>query len=207
MRKKFKKRKYYRLNHNILAPRLRVLDQEGKQIGILTKSEGLKLAGENEVDLVEVAPKASPPVCKLIDFKKFLYQQKKKERGKKEGRTELKEIRLRPFIGNHDYQTRLSQAKEFLQEGSAIRIRVRFFGREIAKKEFGFEIIKRFSKDLEESAATEREPQLKGRSLMATLVPKKQHGKNKKETRPPNGQAKSKKQENRAKEIPDHQDR
>ena len=193
MRKRFK-RKFYRLNWNINAPRLRVINEEGKQIGILTKEEALKLAREKEIDLVEVAPQASPPVCKLIDFKKFLYQQKKKERGKREGKSELKEIRLRPFIGEHDYKTRLSQAREFLKDGNKLRIRIRFFGREITRKKLGLKIISQFLKDLEEVAKTEREPQFKGNSLIVSLVPKKQHGKKEKE-------AKSKNQENSPKEV------
>ena len=193
MRKRFK-RKFYRLNWNINAPRLRVINEEGKQIGILTKEEALKLAREKEIDLVEVAPQASPPVCKLIDFKKFLYQQKKKERGKREGKSELKEIRLRPFIGEHDYKTRLSQAREFLKDGNKLRIRIRFFGREITRKRLGLKIISQFLKDLEEVAKTEREPQFKGNSLIVSLVPKKQHGKKEKE-------AKSKNQENSPKEV------
>lgn len=177
MRKKFK-RKFYRLNWNITAPELRVIDQKGKQVGILRKDEALRLAQEKEIDLVEVAPNASPPVCKLIDFKKFLYLEKKKERAQKKGggRKGIKEIRLRPFIGDHDYQFRLNQAKEFLSDADKVRIRVQFFGREIAKKKFGFEIINRLIGDLGEVVKVEKEPHFIGRNLIVQLAPDKKHG-------------------------------
>lgn len=180
MRKRLK-RKFYRLNWNISAPKVRVIDERGKQIGILTKDKALKLARENEIDLVEVAPQSCPPVCKLIDFRKFLYQQKKKEKRKKEGKTELKEIRLRPFIGEHDYNIRLHQARSFLKEGRQVRIRIQFSGREITRKEFGVKLISRFLKDLEGAAKMEREPQFRGRNLIVLFNPNKSHGKKKEE--------------------------
>ena len=203
MRRKFKKkfkRKYYRLNWNIKAPKLRVIDKEGKQVGVLTKDEALKLAKEQEIDLIEIAPKASPPVCKLIDFKKFLYLEKKKEREKKKGSKKgVKEIRLRPFIADHDYRVRLEQTREFLSNGEKIRVRVRFFGREIAKKKFGFDIINRLLKDLGEGATLEREPRFIGKTLVAQLAPEKNYGKNKKK--------KSQDQKDRSKTIQNNQDR
>jgi len=211
LRKKFKrkfKRKFYRLNWNINAPKLRVIDKEGKQIGVLTKDEALNLAREKQIDLVEIAPKASPPVCKLIDFKKFLYLEKKKEREKKKGSKKgIKEIRLRPFIGDHDYQFRLNQTKDFLNGNEKVRIRVRFFGREIAKKRFGFEIIDRLLKDLGEGVIVEREPRFIGRTLVAQLTPDKNYGKKTKKARPPARQAESQNQENSQKEVQDNQNR
>ena len=202
MRKKFKrkfKRKFYRLNWNIIAPKLRVIDKEGKQIGILTKDEALKLAREQQIDLIEIAPRASPPVCKLIDFRKFLYLEKKKEREQRKGvkGKGIKEIRLRPFIGDHDYQVRLNQTKDFLKQGEKVRIRVRFFGREIAKKKFGFEIINRLLKDLGENVSLEREPRFIGKTLVAQLALDKNYGK----------KAKSKDKENSQKEVQNNQDR
>lgn len=204
MRRKFKqkfKRKYYRLNWNINAPKLRVIDKEGKQVGVLTKDEALKLAKEQEIDLIEIAPKASPPVCKLIDFKKFLYLEKKKERDKKKGNKKgTKEIRIRPFIAKHDYEVRLAQTKEFLSDGEKIRVRVRFFGREIAKKKFGFDIIDRLLKDLGEGVNVEREPRFVGKTLVAQLAPEKNYGKKTKKT-------KSQDQKDRPKTIQNNQNR
>jgi len=212
LRRKFKrkfKRKFYRLNWNIIAPKLRVINKEGKQIGILTKDEALKLAREQETDLVEIAPGASPPVCKLIDFRKFLYLEKKKEKEQKKGAKGkgIKEIRLRPFIGDHDYQVRLNQAKDFLKQGEKLRVRVRFFGREIAKKKFGFEIINRLLKDLGESVSLEREPRFIGKTLVAQLAPDKNYGKKTKEARQTARQAKSKDKENSSKKVQNNKDR
>ena len=204
MRKKFKikfKRKFYRLNWNINAPKLRVIGKEGKQVGVLTKDEALNLAREKQIDLVEIAPKASPPVCKLIDFKKFLYLEKKKEREKRKGSKKgIKEIRLRPFIGDHDYQFRLNQTKEFLSSNEKVRIRVRFFGREIAKKKFGFEIINRLLKDLGERVIVEKEPRFIGKTLVAQLAPDKNYGKKTKKSQ-------SQDKKNRSKTIQNNQDR
>lgn len=177
MRKKFK-RKFYRINQYIQAPKVRLIERNGSQIGILTKEKALELAKKKKTDLVEVASQTQPPVCKLIDFKKFLYLEKKKKREqrKKTKSQETKEIRLRPFIGDHDYQVRLNQAKEFLIDGEKIRIRVRFFGREIAKKKFGFEIIERLVKDLGEIVKIEREPHFIGKHLIVQLAPNKKYG-------------------------------
>lgn len=171
MRKK-PKRKFYRLNLNISAPKVRVVDQKGKQIGIFLRQKALELAREKEVDLVEIAPRAYPPVCKLIDFRKFLYLEKKRERREKKGSKArgIKEIRLRPFIGDHDYRFRLDQAREFLKEGNKLRIRVPFFGREIAKKKFGFEIFNRLLKDLGEGVQVEREARFIGKTLVAQMA-------------------------------------
>ncbi|MFZ5845037.1 MAG: translation initiation factor IF-3, partial [Patescibacteria group bacterium] len=108
------KPKYYRLNYQIASPQLRLLDEEGKQIGVVSKIEALQKARELGIDVVEIAPHAKPPVAKLIDFKKFKYQEAKKERENRKSQKNvgIKEVRLRPFIGSHDFDTRLKQAKE-----------------------------------------------------------------------------------------------
>lgn len=194
MRKKFN-RKFYRLNWRITAPQLRVIDKEGKLVGIFSKEEAIRLAQEKEVDLVEIAPYASPPVCKLVEFKKFLYQEKKKAREQKRGskRKGMKEIRLRPFVGEHDFHVRLNQTKDFLKEGERVRVRVQFFGREIAKKKFGFEIINRLLNDLGEEVQVEREPHFIGKALVIQLAPKKKNVKDKKETKSQNQEGGAKK--------------
>lgn len=164
-------RKFYRLNYQITSPQLRLLDETGKQIGVVTKLEALQKAKELEIDVVEIAPNAKPPVAKLIDFKKFKYQESKKERENRKSQKHVgvKEVRLRPFIGAHDFDTRLAQGKEFLKEGNQLKVSLFFRGREITKKEFGYDVMKRFIGFLE-SVKIVREPHMEGRSLVALVV-------------------------------------
>jgi len=163
--------KYHRLNYQIMSPQLRLLDEEGKQIGIVSKIEALQKAKELGIDVVEVAPNAKPPVAKLIDYKKFKYQEAKKERESKKSQKNVgvKEVRLRPFIGQHDFDTRLAKAKEFLTDGNQLKISVFFRGREITRKEFGFDIMKRFVTSLTQVKVV-REPHMEGRTLVAMVV-------------------------------------
>lgn len=150
---------------------MRLLDETGKQIGVVTKLEALQKAKELEIDVVEIAPNAKPPVAKLIDFKKFKYQESKKERENRKSQKHVgvKEVRLRPFIGAHDFDTRLAQGKEFLKEGNQLKVSLFFRGREITKKEFGYDVMKRFI-GLLESVKIVREPHMEGRSLVALVV-------------------------------------
>jgi translation initiation factor IF-3 len=150
------------------------LDEEGKQIGVLTKLEALQLAKEKGIDVVEVASKAVPPVAKLIDFKKFKYQEAKKDREAKKNQKNVgvKEIRLRPFIGQHDFDTRLKRANEFLEDGNQVKLTLFFRGREITRKEFGFEVIKRFIAGVADAKVV-REPKIEGKLLVAMIVPDK----------------------------------
>lgn len=166
--------KHYRLNYQIASPSLRLLDEEGKQIGIVTRLEALQKAKEANVDVVEIAPKANPPVAKLIDFKKFKYLEAKKERESRKSQKNVgvKEIRLRPFIGAHDFDTRLAKTKEFLALGNQVKLSVFFRGREITRKEFGFAVMKRFLGSLD-TIRVVREPHLEGRVLVAMIVPGK----------------------------------
>lgn len=153
---------------------MRLLDEEGKQIGILSKIEALQKAKELDMDVVEIAPNAVPPVAKLIDYKKFKYQEQKKERDSKKSQKNVgvKEVRLRPFIGQHDFDTRLKQANDWLSDGNQIKINVIFKGREITRKEFGFDVMKRFLGSLE-AVKVVREPHLEGKVLSAMIVPNK----------------------------------
>lgn len=164
----------YRLNYQITSPTLRLLDEEGKQVGLVSKLEALQKAKELDVDVVEIAPKANPPVAKLIDYKKFKYQEAKKERESKKSQKNVgvKEIRLRPFIGEHDIETRLKQAKEFLEDGNQLKVNVFFKGREIMRKEFGFNVIKSFLSRLE-GVKIVREPHMEGKTLSAMVVNEK----------------------------------
>lgn len=164
--------KHYRLNYQITSAEVRLLDEEGKQIGVVTKLEALQKAKELGLDVVEIAAGAKPPVAKLIDFKKFKYQEAKKERESKKSQKNVgvKEVRLRPFIGQHDFDTRKARAEEFLKDGNQVKISVFFRGREITRKEFGFEVMKRFVAGLA-SAKMVREPHMEGRTLAAMVVP------------------------------------
>lgn len=150
---------------------MRLLDEEGKQIGVVTKLEALQKAKEQGLDVVEIAPNAKPPVAKLIDYKKFKYQEAKKDRESRKSQKNVgvKEIRLRPFIGAHDFDTRLAQAREFLSDGNQVKLTLTFKGREITRKEFGFVVMKRFIESLE-SIKVVREPKMLGRTLEALIV-------------------------------------
>ena len=166
--------KHYRLNYQIVSPTVRLLDEEGKQIGVVSKLEALQMAKEKGIDVVEIAASAKPPVAKLIDFKKFKYQEAKKERESRKSQKNVgvKEIRLRPFIGTHDFDTRLKRAKEFLEDGNQVKISLFFRGREITRKEFGFDVVKRFIGELSDAKVV-REPRLEGKLIVAMIVPDK----------------------------------
>jgi len=171
--------KFYRINQYIQAKEVRVIDESGKQVGIMPLGAALQKAREAGVDLVEVAAMAQPPVCKLIDFKKFKYLEAKKEREEKKGQKGggLKEIRLSPFIAQNDLNTRLERIKEFLKEGNKVKVIVRFSGREITKKDFGYKVINRVIESLGDLAEKENEPKFQGRELFLILAPKKTVGK------------------------------
>lgn len=154
---------------------MRLLDEKDKQIGVFTTKEALDKAGEFGVDLVEIAPKADPPVCKLIDFKKFKYQQKKRERQlrKKAKTVELKQIVLRPYIGEHDFNIRCQRAKDFLKDNDRVKVIVQFFGRQITHKEFGYKIMDKLKEELAHLSTLDREPRFEGKKLVAHFSPKK----------------------------------
>lgn len=169
----YKRGKYYRINYNITAPTVRLLSQEGKQIGIFSKDEALRRARIAGVDLVEIAPLAKPPVCRIIDFKKFRYLESKKEREskKKTKNVTLKQITLSPFIGEHDLLIKQNKGREFLKEGHRLKLVVHFRGRQLGKKEFGFEIINKLIKGLGDIATIDRPPHHEGQLVAAQLIP------------------------------------
>ncbi len=150
-----------------------MLDDQGRQIGILDKNEALKLAQVQGKDLVEIAPNANPPVVKLIDYKKFKYLEAKKERQSKKAAKNvgIKELRLRPFMGEHDINFKLKQGEEFLKEGNQLKISVMFRGREITKKEFGFDIINKVLKSYDTISKLVKEAHFEGRTLVAIIAP------------------------------------
>jgi len=170
-----RKFKFYRLNYQIMAPRIRVLDESGKQIGILEKVEALRKAQAEDKDLVEIAPKANPPVVKLIDFKKFKYLEAKKERESRKNvkKVGVKEIRLSPYIGEHDFQTRINQAVDFLKNGNQLKISLPFRGREIVHKEFGMNTMNRALDSLKNHSKVVKQPYFEGKVLVSILTPVK----------------------------------
>lgn len=166
--------KFYRLNFFIQARELRLLDEHGKQIGVVTKEEALRRAREAGIDVVEIAANAKPPVAKLIDFKKFKYLEAKKDREekRKQKHVGIKEVRLSPFIGTHDLETRVKQARVFLSEGNQLKISIPFRGREITRKEFGFEVLNKFLGYLTDIKIV-RPAHFEGRVMVAQVVMEK----------------------------------
>lgn len=167
--------KYYRINYQITALQMRLLDETGKQIGILSKNDALRRAQMEKKDLVEIAAKANPPVVKLIDFKKFKYLEAKKEReSKKNTKTgKKKEVRLSPFIGEHDFQIRMMQAENFLKEGNQLKISLPFRGRQMAHTEIGRQVLDKAINYLNKVAKIVKAPYMEGRVLVSILVPLK----------------------------------
>lgn len=168
-------RKFYRVNERIFASTLRVLDTDGKQIGVISKFEALEKARSQGLDLVEIAPMAKPPVAKIIDFKKFLYQEAKKSREeKKKAKTsETKEVRLGPFMSENDLGVMTRRAREFLEDGNKVRLVVIFNGRQITHPEFGHRVLDKILNDLSNVSKTEREKHLEGRKLICLISPDK----------------------------------
>lgn len=144
-------------------------------MGIISKADAIKLAIEKDLDLVEVSPHAKPPVAKIIDFKKFQYLERKKQRDgrKKSKKVDIKEVRLSPFIAKGDLTNRLERAKEFLADGNRVKIVIKFVGRQITRKEFGYELLDKVVDNLKDFASPDGEPKLQGKRLMFLLNPKK----------------------------------
>lgn len=154
---------------------MRLISEEGKQLGIVALPEALKTAQGLGVDLVEIAPNANPPVCRLVDYKKFKYELAKKERdGKKHAKeVGLKEVRLGPFIGEHDLNVRLNQIRSFLSEGDRVKVNVRFSGRQMAHPEFGITLTQKVVGELGDLAWVERDSHFEGRQYITILLPRK----------------------------------
>lgn len=164
-----------RINHMIRVPVLRVIGAEGEQLGIISLDEALRQAREAELDLVEVAPMADPPVAKIMDFGKFKYQQEKKakESKKKTHSVSIKEIKLRPKIGQNDLDVKRKQATEFLGEGNKVKVTMQFRGREMAYTELGKKVLDQLLLDLKDIAIPDMEAKLEGKSMGLMLSPKK----------------------------------
>ncbi|MGC9350344.1 MAG: translation initiation factor IF-3 [Anaerolineae bacterium] len=165
----------YRANNQIRAREIRVIDTEGNNLGIMPTYKGQALAEEAGLDLVEVAPTANPPVCRIMDFGKFLYQQAKKEREarKSQKQVEVKEIRLRPKTTEHHVMFKVKNARGWLEEGNKVRVRVRFRGREITYPEVAMEQLQDIATELSDVAMIEQAPQMDGRTMLMVLAPKR----------------------------------
>ncbi|SCK05418.1 translation initiation factor IF-3 [Vogesella sp. LIG4] len=164
-----------RINGEITAREIRLVGEEGEQLGIVSVREALALAEEREVDLVEISPTAQPPVCKLMDYGKFKYQQaKKKHEAKlKQKQVQVKEIKFRPGTDDGDYNVKLRNLIRFLSDGDKAKITLRFRGREMAHQDIGLALLKRVEADLAEVGTVEQFPKLEGRQMVMMIAPKK----------------------------------
>ena len=163
----------YRVNERINSPQVRVIGENGEQLGVMTVGEALRAARTAEVDLVEVAPNSDPPVCRLLDYGKLRYLSSKKDRESKKGQksTELREVRFRPNIGNHDLEAKTRKVKELIEDGAKVKLTVRFRGREATHQQIGLGVLKRVADDLKEFVRLEKPPSMEGRSLSMILIP------------------------------------
>ena len=164
-----------RVNDQITAPRIRLIDGEGGQVGLITVADALTRAQSDGLDLVEVSPKADPPVCRLMDYGKFKYQQSKRQHAAKVHQKviHLKEVKLRPKIEDHDLQFKVRNALRFLEEGDKVKVNVVFMGREMAHKDLGLVLIERFLSMIGENGIVEQPVRNEGRSMFMILAPSK----------------------------------
>ncbi|MEW6619977.1 MAG: translation initiation factor IF-3 [bacterium] len=166
-----------RINRQIRAREVRVIDTDGQQIGIIPLYKALDLAMEKDLDLVEIVPDSTVPVCKIMDYGKYRYEQRKKEREKKKKQKIIlvKEIKLRPHIERHDYEVKLRHISKFLQDGDKVKIIMGFRGREMEHSELGRKILDRLVEDLKEIGIVEVMPKLEGKQMIMILAPDKKH--------------------------------
>ncbi|HEX4973903.1 MAG TPA: translation initiation factor IF-3 [Steroidobacteraceae bacterium] len=167
--------KRVRRNEEISSPKLRVIDAQGHQVGVISRIEALQMAQSAELDLVEVSPTADPPVCRIMDFGKFLFEQNKKAHAakRKQKQIQIKEVKFRPGTEEGDYQVKLRNLIRFLQEGDKAKVTMRFRGREMAHQEVGRELLQRVSADLAPYAQIEQNPLMEGRQMVMMFGPKK----------------------------------
>tara|TARA_Y100000817_G_scaffold187402_1_gene146452 strand:+ start:56 stop:589 length:534 start_codon:yes stop_codon:yes gene_type:complete len=168
------KKPFHRINSQIKNEEVRVLMDDGEQLGVMKTIEAIDLAKNRKMDLVEIAASNNPPVCKIIDYGKFKYQeQKKKNEAKKKQKTiETKEIKIRPGTGEHDYQVKIKNAQKFLKGGNRVKFSLRYKGREMEHSNLGIDMLKRVKSDLEELIRVEMEPKIEGRQAFLVVAPK-----------------------------------
>ena len=163
-----------RVNEDIRVPQVRLIDQEGEMIGVVTTRDALLRAYEVGMDLLEISPNAVPPVCKITDFGKFKYEQQKKanEARKKQKVIEIKEIKMRPTIDDHDYDVKMRSIRKFFEEGDKVKLTLRFRGREMAHQDLGMKVLLRVRDDVDEIAKVEQHPKMEGRQMIMVMAPK-----------------------------------
>ncbi|WP_112181579.1 MULTISPECIES: translation initiation factor IF-3 [Paraliobacillus] len=161
------------VNEKIRAREVRLIDSNGDQLGVKSRQEALEIAQTRELDLVLVAPTAKPPVCRIMDFGKFRFEQQKKEKEarKKQKIINLKEVRLSPGIEEHDFNTKLRNARKFLDKGDKVKVSIRFRGRAITHKELGQKVLVRMAEECKDLSTIEQRPKMEGRSMFLTLAP------------------------------------
>ena len=166
----------HQINEEILDKEVRLIGDQGEQLGIMSAQEALKIAVERELDLVKIAPGSNPPVCKVMDYGKFRFEQAKKEKEAKKNQRviEIKEIRMSPGIGENDFNTKLKNGQKFLTDGDRVKVSVRFRGREMAHTEIGEQLLKDFAAKCADIATLDKNPKLEGRNMSMFLSPKPQ---------------------------------
>jgi len=162
------------VNDRIRAPEIRLIGAEGENLGVMAPSRAVTLAQEAGLDLVEISPTATPPVCKIMDFGKFKYEQQKREAEarKKQKIIEIKEIKFRPGTDTHDYDVKMRSVKKFLEEGDKVKVTLRFRGREMAHQQLGLELLNRVAADVGELGKVENMPRLEGRQMVMMIGPR-----------------------------------
>ncbi len=163
-----------RVNQDITEPKVRLVGNDGDMIGIVSVSEAIEMAEEVGLDVVEVSPNADPPVCKILDYGKFKYEAQKKanEARKKQKIIEVKEIKMRPGIDEHDYQTKMKSVRKFLEHGDKVKMTIRFRGREMAHQDLGLKVLERVRGEMDEKAKVEQTPKTEGRMMTMVIAPK-----------------------------------
>ncbi|HLT56339.1 MAG TPA: translation initiation factor IF-3 [Bacillota bacterium] len=161
------------VNEKIRAREVRLIDSNGEQLGVKSRQEALEIAQKRNLDLVLVAPNAKPPVCRIMDYGKYRYEQQKKEKEarKKQKVINIKEVRFTPGIGDHDFETKLKNARKFLEKGDKLKASVRFRGRAITHKELGQDVLNRLAEELKDIAVVETKPKMEGRNMFMMLAP------------------------------------
>ena len=166
--------KELQINEQIRDKEVRLIDADGSQLGVMPAREALELAEQKNLDLVKIAPQATPPVCKIIDYGKYRFEQSKREKEQRKNQriVEIKEVRLSLNIDTHDFDTKRGHAARFIAEGNKVKVSIRFRGREMGHPELGQDIMRRFAEAMAETANVERQPKLDGRTMLMFLAPK-----------------------------------
>lgn len=164
-----------RINEDIGVPQVRLIDENGEQVGIVPTDNAIERAITAQLDLVELDPNADPPVCRIMDFGKWKFEQSKKQQAakKKQKQIQVKEVKFRPGTDSGDYEVKLRNLKRFLEDGDKIKVTMRFRGREMAHQELGLELLERVEKDLEDHAAVDQRPKVEGRMMVMMMSPRK----------------------------------